>query len=289
MRRQGRTATHGFSLIEAAVAIGIIAILAAAAAPLVLKALNQQREQKTRDNLKAAWEAMFGARDRRVANMRSDYGFNPAGALTNLGQMVNPFSPPAPNPPTYGLNGLSFYWGWNGPYWSGSTRPIGAVAAPVDAWGNPIQLRLVTGAFPGFQLISGGSNGRIDSANNNRQPLVDDIVYPEFPTTLGTAYSATVYVSLTNNRLATAVGTAPIWYRLGGVRTQVTPVPAFNIAPGNPQPVGPYIIPAGPTSFSVTINASAANPPIPAYAAQSFSQIVDLLPGETRTISFTAN
>ena len=51
---------EGFSLIEAAVAIAIIAILASAAAPLVLKALNQQREQRARSEMKLIYSALFG-------------------------------------------------------------------------------------------------------------------------------------------------------------------------------------------------------------------------------------
>jgi len=291
MRRQA-SRPQGFTLIEAAVAVGIIAILASAAAPLVMKALNQQRERTTRDGLKIAFEAMFGSRERRVANMRADYGFDPAGSLADLGQMTNRRSPPAPYPLRYGIhNNSAFNWGWNGPYWTGPTRTTGGTTAPLDAWGKPIQLRLVTGAFPGFQLISGGSNGRIDSVNsNNRVPQVDDLVFPEIPGNVtGGAYSASLYVDITNKRSATATGNALIRFRKGDVLASPPGNTAVNAAVGNPQTLGPFSIPAGPTSIVITINSSVAAPLIPAYSTQTVSQVVDLMPGETRTVSFQAN
>ena len=69
-------------MIEVAVAIAVMAILAGAAIPLVMKTLNQQREQRARSEMKLLFEGLFGARDRVVSNMRSDFGYTGAGALS---------------------------------------------------------------------------------------------------------------------------------------------------------------------------------------------------------------
>ena len=95
-RTRSPQARRGFSLVEAVIVIAIMAILAGAMVPLALKAINQSRESQTRTNLKAAYEAMFGARDRRVPNMRADFGFNPAGNLASLGKMTTSTAAPAP-------------------------------------------------------------------------------------------------------------------------------------------------------------------------------------------------
>ena len=49
-----------FSLIEVVVAICVTLILAGMLIPLAGKAINQQREIKTRESLKTAFEGMFG-------------------------------------------------------------------------------------------------------------------------------------------------------------------------------------------------------------------------------------
>ena len=161
--------TRGFSLIEVVVALAIIAILAGAMAPLAIKALNQAREQRTRTDLKNAYEALFGARDRRVSNMRADFGY--AGA--SLTQMTTRGAIRAygvyPTQPA--LSG-----GWNGPYWTGMQSPTGL---PEDAWGRPLQLRFIGG---GYQLLSLGENGALNSPGQN--PQVDDLVYPLPPNPL---------------------------------------------------------------------------------------------------------
>lgn len=279
----GRRA-RGFSLIEVAIAVAVMAILAGAAVPFALKALNQAREAKTRENLKSAYEAMFGARDRRVSNMRADFGFDPGGSLANLGKMTTRNAAPGPVPPaTYGLNGALFSWGWNGPYWTGPTRLAGGVQVPVDAWGGVIQLRLVPGQ--GFQVISAGANGAINTPAGQVQPSQDDLVYPSQPAPLGTAYGSAPTVTLRNNRAVPVSGTLTFRYRNGNVLAGPQNVPitlaAGQVATYNSasSPAIPAC-PAGPVQVGIAISTT---------PAITFSEVVDLLPGENHAFSYTIN
>ena len=278
---------RGFSLVEAVIVIAIMAILAGAVAPLAIKALNQTREARTRENLKTAYEAMFGARDRRVSNMRADFGFNPAGNLPNLGKMTTSTVAPAPNPPLiYGLNnGSIFSWGWNGPYWTGPTRLVAGTQVPVDAWGGIIQLRLIAGQ--GFQVISAGANGVIDTLPAQVQPQKDDLVYPAQPAPLATAYGSSPTITLRNNRLIGVDGTITFRYRNGDV---LAGPQALAIAPTLPAggvvtynsgtPIAIPACPAGPVQVVITISTA---PGI------TFSEVVDLLPGENHAFSYVIN
>jgi type II secretory pathway pseudopilin PulG len=271
-------------MIEVAIAIGVIAILAGAVAPLALKALNQQREQKTRENLKTAWEALFGAKDRRVANMRADFGFNPAPGTYTLGKMLNRTTAPAPNPPVnFAANGGSlFNWGWNGPYWTGSTRLIGGVQTPIDAWGNTIQLRYVNaGPFLGFQLLSWGPNGTNNTSNATYIPQGDDIVYPTLPQILTSSGSGTLNLSIKNNSATAITGTYRVRWRTGGAalsNPNPTTIPG-GIAPGASfTRIPPFSsIPSGP--IQVEINIASAS-------GFTSNEVIDLLPGESRTLNY---
>jgi prepilin-type N-terminal cleavage/methylation domain-containing protein len=279
MRRSNNSA---FTLIEVAVAVAVIAILAGAAAPLVLRALNQQREQKTRENLKTAWEAMFGARDRRVANMLADFGFNPPipsppGSVYNLGKMLLSTAAPGPNPPAnYGLNGGIFNWGWNGPYWNGSTRNVGGVLVPIDGWGNAMLLRYVNGGpYQGFQILSVGANGSNNSSGLSYIPQGDDIVYPDVPLPVFTA--ASISLSIKNDRASAITGTYQVRWRDGnGVLNNPTPTP-LSIAAG--ESIAPSISNILPGPIQIQIN-------ITSGTAINSEEVVDLMPGESRALNY---
>lgn len=218
MRRQA-SRPQGFTLIEAAVAVGIIAILASAAAPLVMKALNQQRERTTRDGLKIAFEAMFGSRERRVANMRTDFGFTPpmppappggsVVAMADLRFLTNRNTSPSgtnPRPYPYIPAGVAFNIGWNGPYWSGSVRITGGQSLPADGWGRPIQL-IYNGT--GYQVRSLGSDGRINTA--------DDLYYPTTFTRLASSTPTVSVVNLSSSTHTLTVRLVSPGYRGGSV------------------------------------------------------------------------
>jgi prepilin-type N-terminal cleavage/methylation domain-containing protein len=282
-RNSRRPAQRGFSLIEAVIVIAIMAILAGAMVPLAMKAINQSREAQTRTNLKAAYEAMFGARDRRVPNMRADFGFTPAGNLPNLGKMITSTAAPAPNPPTtYGLNnGTYFSWGWNGPYWTGPTNLVGGVQVPVDGWGRPIQLRLVNlvpGPGVGFQVFSLGANGVPDTPAGQAQPLKDDLVYPSQPAPLASAYSSSLAITILNKQANPINGTLTITYRSGGPLPGTSNTPITALAANLPKVYNPPAFPSGPMQVVITI---------PGAPTITFQEVVDLMPGESHAFSYT--
>jgi len=262
------SAARGFSLIEVAVAVAIMAILAGAAAPLIMKSLNQAREQKTRENLKIAYEAMYGARDRRVANMRADYGYN-ATVATDLREMTT--SPR--NLRAYMLvpSTDSFFWGWNGPYWTGAVRAqAGTNGLPVDGWGNSIHL--IQGAGGNPQLISYGANGQLGGG--------DDLTYPQTPYALSSATLTLNFVRLSQSATVPALTLdVKVTDRLNG---SLNSPPAqnksvvYNKDELNPTPSSlPFSVVPGPVTIYVTT--ATTNHVITNY-------VMDLLPNEPRTI-----
>lgn len=250
-----RASEHqGFSLIEVVVALAIIAILAGAIAPLALKSLNQAREQRTRSDLKTVYEALFGARDRRVSNMRADYGY--AGA--SLAQMttrgvIRAYGIYATQPALSG--------GWNGPYWTGMQSPVGL---PQDAWGRPFQLRFIGG---GYQILSLGQNGVLESPGQN--PLGDDLVYPLPPNPLP------VTGVQVNVRKAG-----------GGLPLAATSVTAYTPSTGNaPNSTTLGLVSPGLYSAAAVPSGSAVvTVVVPLQPTQS--QAVNLVQGGTATLDF---
>ena len=171
---------RGFSLIEAAVAVAVMSILAGMMAPMALRIMNQRRAAATRKNLKAAFEAMFGSRERRVANMRADFGFNPGKSLKGLSVLVgNSMKVPA-----FGRNGADFPWGYNGPYWLGPV--VGG--HPADAWGNPIDLICTSS--------KGVVTWQVHSPGPDRLAGEDDLYYPSQPAS-ESGFRGTVLVVVT--------------------------------------------------------------------------------------------
>ena len=282
----GRRA-RGFSLIEVAIAVAVMAILAGAAVPFALKALNQAREAKTRENLKSAYEAMFGARDRRVPNMRADFGFfNPAAGTPNLAVTTQPLGTRAYAP--YGGAAAALSGGWRGPYWTGSTGPTGL---PLDGWGRPLILRVSPGANPTVQLLSVGANGvrETNNANPNAQPnpVGDDLAYPIPPALLP---MGTLTLSLR---------------RMGAGPLTATSVVAY-LASATNAPTVANLLPVGAgTGIYRALNlgtgevlVTATVPPQPAIPAagiaavpgnQVQSQLVEIPPSGSVTLTFNFN
>ncbi|MBK8792356.1 MAG: hypothetical protein IPN59_04230 [Holophaga sp.] len=243
-------------------AIAIIAILAGAIAPLALKAINQQREAKTRESLKLAFEAMFGARDRRVANLRADVGFDPTATLVDLSALMNN--------PVAGLRSYAadpgaagMFWGYNGPYWTGSTD---ALNRPQDGWGRPLRLRVV-GVAPNqaWQVQSLGGNGVDENGAG------DDLVYP----TVGAAAQSfkSVLVLNVTNPAPIKTGTITVKARNGGT-TLVT------------LSTSPYATATVPT-LTCSPTAGGVYVSITRTGFTDLNFVVDLLPGEVRSFDVT--
>ncbi len=268
-----RRGSPGFSLLEAAIAIAVIAILAGAAAPLVMKAVNQQREQKTRDNVRLAYEAIAGARDRRISNMKADFGFNPPVPPAQLADLrfmttINPAAAyrNGPVPPAYGAVAANLRWGWNGPYWTGSIRPqAGTNGIPLDGWGRPLR-------WANNQVQSAGVDGVLGNA--------DDLVFPVPPGLPAT--NLTVAVDRQPPAPPPPPGalvlTVTVTHRSGNVALASTP-----------------LAPATATTWAAGVTGSrtnnfAVNPgPVSVViveGANTSTQIVDLLPGESKTVYY---
>lgn len=271
---------RGFTLMEAAIAIAVIAILAGTAIPFALKNINQAREQRVRQEMKLLFEACFGASDRVVANMRNDWGYDPGLALgaapVNLGKLTNQTVNPAPTVQPWGP-GVAFNWGWNGPYWSGATALIGGVRVPADPWGRAYLLRRVSGAVPGYQILCTGSNGVNNTPINNATPQTDDLVYP--PTPMSSLPSGQVVVTVKNANPGAPINvTVHIWARSGGWTDFVPAAQATKSINPNTTASWSVLVPVGGAAAIVT------PPSIPAFTVP-----VTVGNGELRSLDFTYN
>lgn len=253
----------GFTLIEAAVAIAVVAVLAGVMAPLAVKVLHQQREARTREQLKLAFEALVGARDRRVPNLRADTGFTPAGSLSDLRSLVVNLV----GAPGYGYNGQQFLWGWNGPYWQGS---VDAAQRPLDGWGRPLTFQAsVVGGITFWQVRSPGADGVAGT--------LDDLSYPTLPAS-AVSYNATLLLTVLKNGPATnTTGTVSLVVPngSGGVITH-TPGTAPNLLNDEIPQTFSWNVPAGGMQLNLLPAAGGTFQPV--------RLALDLLPGETRHV-----
>lgn len=269
---------RGFTLIEAAVAIAVIAILAGAIAPLAVKAITQQREARTRDACKAAFEALFGAKERRVANLRADFGWNPSASQADLSALTSITGTGMPGSGTfnrtYAQDSQGLFWGWNGPYWSG---PTDGSNRPLDGWGRPLQLRWVNS---GWQVFSLGSNGTSDTGSGVSTPQGDDLGYPLVPAT-PLSFTAVLYIQVDNTTTA-QTGTLSVYDKNAtnslGLLTltgNASTGTSFSIASNSTGSVicNPF---AGGVKVVVTRTVTAPT---------TLCYVVDLLPGEVKTLS----
>ena len=269
---------RGFTLMEAAIAIAVIAILAGTAIPFALKNINQAKEQRARTELKVLYEACFGALDRGFPGMQGDFGFPNGAANPNLA-----ITTAATGTRGYGTYpGSPLLGGWRGPYWSGSTTNTGL---PQDPWGRAYLIRQVTN---GWQLYTRGANGVSEVVAGNASAQGDDLVYPNptAPLPAGTItvnvyrlgnypVAATSVVATTPNRANAVISTnlplktAPNVYQT----TPAAPVAAGQVAVAVAIPAQPAVAAAG----------------LAAQPAQTQTRLISLSPGGTQTLSFTFN
>lgn len=275
-------ARHGFTMIEVAIAIAVIAILAGMAAPLVVKALNQQREQKTRADIKTAWEALFGKPEKTIPNVISDFGWTPPAANGQSTLQFLTTRTPATLPNWGNTGPTAFLWGWNGPYWSGSITPqAGTNGLPADGWGNPFRLVMAgAGATRTAQLRSYGANARDDGGAQ------DDISYPSSPQLLSALQSPRIFLTvqvgqvLGSNFVPDAAPNPQVRYRIR------YPMPGATAGPWAWVPTATTYTNNFPPNTVIAIN--------PPYACWAELNVVVFNPGnptvpfnETRVIQLT--
>ncbi len=274
---------RGFTLMEVAIAIAVMAILAGTAIPLIWKNVSQAKEQRVRQEMRQLFEGCFGAQERIVANARVDWGYDPGLALggsTNLAKLSTRTAPPVPTLQAWGTAGAApFNWGWNGPYWSGATTIIGGNRVPADPWGRAYLLRRVGGGTPGYQILCTGSNGVNNTPAGNPVPQGDDLVYPITP--LQALPSGQVTVSVQNTRLSSApvpsmTVTVQIWSRQG-TWTQLVATQTQTIAAGA---AGSWAATVAPGGIAVIVT-----PP----SGPAFTVPATVASGELRSLTFAYN
>lgn len=156
MRHRCR-ASRGFTLVEMAITLAIVAILAAIATPMILQRILEARVEATREETQVLYEAMVGRdSDPGSFGFVGDIGRLPA----SFQQLVEPGGLPLYSVAT--VRGVGM--GWRGPYVNIGGSPTDYLT---DAFGRPY-----TGASTG-QVRSAGPDGVVGN--------LDDIVYPSAP------------------------------------------------------------------------------------------------------------
>ncbi len=148
---------RGFTLLEVIIVIAVLAILAAAATPILLQRILDAKIEATRTEVRALAEAIGGRPD-QPGNFGfvGDMGRMPA----SFQELVRPEQAPLFSLATFRAVGM----GWKGPYVTFGDTPADYLT---DAFGNAYQ-----GAASG-QIRSAGPDGVVGNQ--------DDIVYPAAP------------------------------------------------------------------------------------------------------------
>ncbi|HNV02687.1 MAG TPA: prepilin-type N-terminal cleavage/methylation domain-containing protein [Vicinamibacterales bacterium] len=145
----------GFTLIEAAVILAVLAVLAAAITPMILQQIVEAKTEATRREARLLHEAMLGRPD-----VPDSFGF--FGDMGRLPASFEELVRPGPGTALFGTATFrNVGMGWKGPYINAGDA---AGDYLTDAFGRPYR-----GASAG-QVRSAGPDGVFDTA--------DDIVYP---------------------------------------------------------------------------------------------------------------
>jgi len=207
----------GFTLLEVVIIVAVMAILAAAITPSLLRQIVDAKVLTTRASARAIYEGMVGK-----ADTKGSYGFlGDMGRLpTEVKELV--FAPNGAMPAANNRNFRGVTMGWNGPYLTvGESRDdIGK-----DAWNN--EFRLVGNG----QVRSAGPDGVFDDE--------DDIVYPTEAPKLGGRVLVSVKRLNADAEPATADPTGyevRLYYAANGQETSVAsamaPFAFDNVYPG---------------------------------------------------------
>lgn len=128
--RGRRTTSRGFTLLEMVVVIGIIAVLAGAFVPLMLRPFTAQRQNETVRELTALETAILGRPENGDFGFVGTMGRLPPAGTTGLQELLVQGAMPAP---AFGELGMPK--GWAGPY-----LRVGTAYPLLDGWGQPYVL-----------------------------------------------------------------------------------------------------------------------------------------------------
>lgn len=159
--RGRRTTSRGFTLLEMVVVIGIIAVLAGAFVPLMLRPFTAQRQNETVRELTALETAILGRPENGDFGFVGTMGRLPPAGTTGLQELLVQGVMPAP---AFGELGMPK--GWAGPY-----LRVGTALPLLDGWGQPYVLE---------RDILDNTLWRLRSTGPNRvaEDPGDDIILP---------------------------------------------------------------------------------------------------------------
>ncbi len=168
----------GFSLIEILVAVAILALLAGATAPLVVRNMTAARRDETSERLRRIVDGMVGD--------PSEGRFGYLGDMGNLPPTLADLLVRGPQPP-FAISPYGYGAGWSGPYVQ-QTQAFADLTQ--DAWG--VALQYSSGAA---QVTSAGEDHVLGTA--------DDLIHPaSAPPTTG-ALAVSVFGIPNSNPSAT--------------------------------------------------------------------------------------
>jgi prepilin-type N-terminal cleavage/methylation domain-containing protein len=161
--RAAMNSRRGFTLIEVVIILGVIAILAAMAIPMVLRIFERTAEDATREEMDNLKRAMIGDPRKLQSSFRSDFGFlGDIGCVpTSLARLSSAGS--LPTPFTFDSTKQTGA-GWNGPYISGTPGE----EFDKDQLGNLYNYTVPAGACPltVTTLTSNGPDGQPSTADD---------------------------------------------------------------------------------------------------------------------------
>lgn len=176
----------GFSLIEIVVAVAIVALLAGATAPLVVRNMTVARRTETTERLRRLVDGMVGDATAGRYGYLGDMGNLPP-ALTDL--LVRGTQP------AFAISPYGYGAGWSGPYVQ-QTQALADLTQ--DAWGVALQYA------PAAALVtSAGEDHQFGTA--------DDLIYPaSAPPTTGALAVTVLGIPNTNPATTVTLGSSDV-------------------------------------------------------------------------------
>ncbi|NKB87570.1 MAG: hypothetical protein GKS06_05065 [Acidobacteria bacterium] len=149
---------RGITMLEVTLILAALVVVSAAAAPTVLRVVNDANGRNARAELEGLYDSVMGDMEAQTYGFMGDLGRFPNTLDELMMQIDQPFFVRSE------ISGVGY--GWNGPYVSTGRTPTDF---QIDPWGNPYDI----GVAGYGQVRSYGPNGLPDDA--------DDILYPALP------------------------------------------------------------------------------------------------------------